>query len=82
MVGLLKKVFISFWATFVAGDLSNSFMGNIEVTAGELGLDAISISGMDDLKFLEGYIKHKINTDVEEEVKVLTISIVNWKPFE
>jgi hypothetical protein len=67
-------MFVSFWATFQEGDLSNSFMGNMEIP-----MD--SFTGIGDVEFAEGFIRDRLNDGIEEVAKVSSVTITNWKRF-
>lgn len=70
----MSKMFVSYWATFKHGDLSNSFHGNDEI-------HGCLIESLDDVRVIEKYIMAKLNKDIEEVAKVSSVTLTNWKSF-
>lgn len=75
-------IFVSFWATMKDGDLSNSFIGNMEISPKDLGIRnaeyTMEIGGIEDIECLE---KHIFDTLIERGVEVTAVSIINWRRF-
>ena len=77
----MKSIFVTYWATFYEGDLTDSFMGNAEVTAFALGVKEIDIMGIEGVRYLERHIASTLNDGIEEVSHVGSVTVLNWRVF-
>lgn len=75
------KLFVSYWAMMNGGGMSDSFIGNHQFTADNLGIssDKIIIGDICDVELLESEVKSYLQS---EQLDVSAVSIINWRKFD